>query len=530
MNQKVRCSSSPLFMNPFARYLRQEFSVAAILTRFASPSDLSVQPQRDRTRQPDIAPPPTHLPNQGRKPSPRRLQQPTAVAMCAQVIISAAIAAVVACTSTVPLTPAETHGDLKPQPYLITCSIVGTFLQLIPTSLDGTSHELNPQRYRRSFAWRYLRFSIQQRYLSFASTLIFIPAVAVYAAVSWDQILVCGSAILVTMLYLHVFDFALRSVLCTTPPDMKQLVETASDEVSMDVFLVVVIESLLHSNDDLVKQIIETPSSSVMNALEREEQVRNEAAMKEMANTLLFRTMGDEMGPRLELDILRLAILDSVGGGVIESHNSVHYPHAVRNMNPWINEFSSKQNLDNVPRSEPYTVPLLRSLCAYAGGLGNALILIAETKDPISGDWLLPPGALVGAEYAIRGATRFVLWSLSDSEVSPMSWRRTHLATLVPVLLNSTCRLKTGLLRYAEWLRGRNTGQEFDTTEFFQTENPQLVPLYNTCHDCAKLVLDKVQSSGRSRREELNSIDVACQKWIKDSFTDPSQQHISWSQ
>jgi hypothetical protein len=436
--------------------------------------------------------------------------------MSAQVILSAVIASVVACIITVPLPPVKTRDDLQPQPYFIIYSTVGTFLQLIPSNLDGTSHELNPKRYHSSFGWRSLGLSLQQRSLSFVSILIFIPITAVYAGASWDQIVMNGSTTLATMLYLHLFEVCLRCVLCTTPPDIKQLVEAASGEVSMDVFLVVVIESLLHANDELIKQIIDTPSGSVMTALEREEQIRNEAAMTEMANTLLFRTSGDEMGPRLEADILRLAILDSVGGGVLESHSSGPCSNVVRNMTPWINEFSSQQILDNVPRSEPYTVPLLRSLCAYVGGLGKALILISETKDPISGEWVLPPGTLVCAEYAIRGATRFVLWSLSDSEVSPMSWRRTHLVTLAPALLNSVCRLKLGLVRYSEWLRGRNTSQDFDDVALFKAENPQLVPLFNICNDCAKFTLEKVKSSGPLRREELNTIDIECQKWIKE--------------
>lgn len=511
--QKVRCSSSPLYINPFARFLRQKISVGAILIKFATPSDIPIQAPRDLPMQPsnEIHSTP---PSEQRRTNPRRLQHPSIAAMFAQVIISIAIAAVVACASVVPLAPVETNDGSKRQSYLIMNTIAGTFLQLILSTLDGTSHELNPKRYQSGFF-----FSIRQTYMSLAPALIIIPAVSAYAAVSWEDTLICGTAALVTMTYMQAFEFALLNVLCTTPPDIKKLVEEASGEESLDLFMDVVLESVLHSNDDLVQKLISTPSMSVTTTLEREEQIRNETAIIEMANAVLYKSVGDEMGPRLESDIFRLAILTSLGGPVVGvgcRHDSYH----VRNIKPWIYALSAKQTLGSINRPEPYAVPLLRSLCAYVGGLGNALMVIAETKQLILGEWLLPPGCLVCAEYAIRGATRFVLWSLSDSEETPaISWGSTHLATLAPVLLNSTYRLESGLLRYVQRLASLNPTQEIEKAErveLLKFHNPQLLPLFNICYESASLVLEKLNRREGLRRDDLDIIDIDCQKWIND--------------
>ena len=163
------------------------------------------------------------------------------------------------------------------------------------------------------------------------------------------------------------------------------------------------------------------------------------------------------------------------------------------------------QKETNTDSNDAFAVPIIRALCAYAGGLGEALRLVADSKDTDNIDtWVLPPGALFMAECAIRGATHWILHDIN----SPRSV--TSLAILIPVLLNSAYKLEDGILRHQQAATGPTA---FDETYMVKVTMPQLLPLFNVCNDCAKIILQTAKANEGFRRVDfLESLDVDCQK------------------
>mmetsp|Transcript_31307 Transcript_31307/g.73728 ORF Transcript_31307/g.73728 Transcript_31307/m.73728 type:complete len:217 (+) Transcript_31307:495-1145(+) len=211
--------------------------------------------------------------------------------------------------------------------------------------------------------------------------------------------------------------------------------------------------------------------------------------MQNMAQTLLYKTNKDESSPHLEDDVLRLAILTAFEGAGV--HN-------------WI---ESTSNTGGGHTIDPYAVPIIRALCAYAGGIGEALRFIADSEDNHEDAWILPPGALFMGGCAIRGATRWILKSTT------LSGKNKSLAILIPVLLNSAYRLEKGLVRYAEALSGSTTKDEADKVKLLRNVTPQLLPLFNTLNDSARAVVEETKAKPGFRR--LDSLDTDCQRWLR---------------
>lgn len=401
-------------------------------------------------------------------------------------LISVALSLAVAFMSVLPLIH-ETHGDTPLKKAIVAVCCLSSLAHLFQTSFDGISHEINPQHYRWTHDWsnelkiKSLRDSTLQSAL-FAG--LCVPLIAVFVSTEWRDNLICfGTACCITF-YLQFFDFTLRIFLCSTPDIQKVVEESLSDE-SVEVYLEVVLQSVCHSNSKLVKRLSNVSDSTACSDLEREEQKRNELSITEMANTLLYKTIQDEGGPHLEDDILRLAILTSIG----------------------------LQGEEGKVFDEPYNVPLCRGLCAYFGGIGEALILITTKKQDLVGQWLLPPGAVVMTECAVGIATSCLCSAISKN---PTTWRNTHLATLVPTLLNSYHRLETGMLNHAQSLSGIRASfvEEADKISLFRQSCPHLLSLYATINKSVGILLQKALNGSR-RADVLASCDQEMLKWCE---------------
>jgi hypothetical protein len=457
----------------------------------------------------------------------RRLQHPTWTASFSQILISSLLSVAVAYTSVLPFSITGTHGDSPYKAALIISCIAATLIHLMQTALNGSSHELNPNRYQARRSWNWPRFTtrITSALQSLIMTSLAVTCVAILASffvtesydqddAVWSMVVACLITASVVTLYLHLFDEALRTLLCSPPIQMRRIVEEAAEDDRMETYLDVAMYSLLHSDAPLVKDLISSSNPGYMD-LEREERRRNETAIKAMANTLLHKTSADETGAHLEEDILRLAILASLGG---KSWNGKSYAdldraeaHHVENIKQWVQPRDEMKVGGS--RSEPVAVPLVRALCAFAGGLGEALIICSGQKSsPFTNPWLLPPGAIVCAEYAIRAAARCIVLNLSLSTRSLADWRSTHLSIMVPVFLTSAYRLESGMVRFTQGRSGGKPSDHLDQLELFRTESPEFLPLYHACNDSAAMILEKLKSLEGVRRLDFD-LDTDCQKW-----------------
>ncbi|KAL3923969.1 MAG: hypothetical protein SGILL_001330 [Bacillariaceae sp.] len=228
------------------------------------------------------------------------------------------------------------------------------------------------------------------------------------------------------------------------------------------------------------------PVSAACSNIEWEEQKRNESSIGLMAKTLLYKTINDEKGPHLEEDTLRLAILTSV----------------------------NLQRGEGKIFTEPYVVPFCRSLIAYFGGVGEALILGTTKKHDLLGQWLLPPGTTVMTEYAVRIATTCLCSSISKN---PVTWSYTHLASLLPTLLVSCHRLETGMVNYAQCQSEMRASfvEEADKISLFRQRCPHLLPLFVTLNNCCGILLQTALNGSR-RADVLASCDQQMRKWCED--------------
>ena len=509
----VRCSSSPLKSHPFTTGLRSTWSkftsVDAFLDLIAGPSEMPGEllktPWENRS-------------------NARRLQRPRFASSFAQILLSTIIGAMVAYTSVLPFSPTGTHGDSSPKAALVMTVTLTTVLHLILTSLDGTSHELNPKRSIRVLGSRIIPVFLAGLGKSLFTATLVAPMLAITAAVlvteqDWEEILnvvfACMATALIVTLYMHGIDEAARSLLCTPYAKLKQLVDEISDDDRSDTCLDVVLYSILHADEALVKQLGMPLTRPRVLDLEVEEGKRNAESIKTMANTLLY---GVENGSPLEEDILRVTLLESLGGtssdgssqGGLEGADTRH-AHAVR---MWVQPGDAVK--EGGKRSEPLAIPLVRALCAYVGGLGEALVICSAHLSPTGNVWLLPPGAIACAEYAIRAACRCIIWNFSNSTRALADWRSTHLSMLVPVVLTSVCRLEAGLVKYAQTRAGGKPSEHVDNKiDLIKTESPELLSLYRACNRNASIILEKLQSLEGTRKVDLE-LDHECNKWTKE--------------
>lgn len=472
----------------------------------------------------------------------RRLQRPTMRASLLHILISVLIGTVVAYSSLLPFLSFWFDPGSPASATLVVSCVFATILNLT-TRLDGASHEINPHRYH--FEQSLDRLFLARMSATLQSFLLSAFAVPLLAIIS-SSLVVQGSNISMTLpvgaasfvaaflitVYLHLFDEAFRMVLCSPPLRMKEIVDDIANDDRMETFLEVTISSILHSDLTLVEKLCSMGKPRLLN-LDREERLMNEEAIKTMARVLLLKTAADENGAHLEEDIFRLSFLASLGGSGRGSHG-LHKAgaHHVENIKQWVQPEDTLKV--GGPRSEVSSVPLVRALCAYVGGLGEALLRCSSQKTAtLSGfPWSLPPGAIVQAEYALVAATRCIFWNISSSTRCRTDWRSSHLSMLVPVLMNSACRLEAGMIQYAESKRsGRQPatavkgGQKFSSALIsepeltreqilllFKTECPELLSLYQECNECATMILEKIRLLEGARNFDL-ALDGSARRW-----------------
>lgn len=470
----VRCSSSPLAIHPMHTSFR------LISTDWRALLQLITRPSREQV----IA--------TGKKTQPpRRFQWPDVRAALSQVLITITFSTAAALLSIVPFTRDDIHGAAPMKLAITTVVIVTNIAHLTFSSLDGEGHELNPLRYGGTAGLSTYLWLIPNFNLIFSSVL---GAAIVYASFFWStdwiDMFECLLIAFVVAAHAIVFDSILKASLCATPHDLMRTIESCVGDGSPELFLTVILQSICHSNDDLVKLLSKVATTQIWLDLETDEKKRNENAISTIAESLLYKSPWDDSGAPLEEDILRWAIVSAI------SH--------------WADEGSTDEWKT---LKEPFFVPICRALCAYFGGLGEALVRCTSTKG-VPDQWMMSPGSVALAQFSMRGATRCLISAISNN---PMVWRNSHLATLIPALLASLYSLENGLLCYAQKL-GKTTPKpvlENEKIELIRSKCPQHQSLFATVDDCSRSLLQTI-TEGTQRSEVLAPCDRELQKWCDD--------------
>jgi len=273
------------------------------------------------------------------------------------------------------------------------------------------------------------------------------------------------------------------------------------------------------------------PAYSATFDLEEEEVRRNDAAIETVADSMLPSRPPPLIGAGLlEGDVLRLALLETLGGGgqsvgISDDENVLdevqqflgirtRYYIALRKR-----LLVSEEALARKSRAiqQPLVVPLVRALCAYAGGLGEALLRSCDgqTRQRCIAP-SLPPGATTCAELAILAAARLVAMNKKDAATgSGVRCRHSWISLMIPSVLHSAERLRRGVLRYAQnqMDRAGAANLEGDLGNFVAVNCPDLRRLLIVCDEAAVLVLRAVKEETGSRDIEVK-VHSVCRTWL----------------
>lgn len=462
-----------------------------------------------------------------------RYQRPSLRASVGQILLSTAIGFIL--PHTMPIWKRLSHDPMSQMVLTATC-ILTLLTHLMVTALDGSSHELDPKRYQSFHPQSILSLP------SLGSAVVIVPAVAVAVVYHTDRenatsvqastISLAFLALVITTLvsvYLILVNEISKMVLCYPGLDIKHAAKQFSD--GNDGELSIMLASILQGSESLVKSVLEQTRKAGVLYLEDKELKRGELNKKAMAKVLLFMDRHlESTDARLERDVLCMLLLESLGGrdpkatGNAEAHQlSPRHEQVVK-------KWAHPKNAEwlGAARSEPSAVPLLRALCTYSGGLGEALLLVSLPPDAperialsvgsAQTSWLLPPGARACGEWAIQAASRLIVYSLeSTTSQGPASdWRSTSLSSLIPVMLDAAFTLRKGALRFArvnqdKQIVAASTAVEID---WLAGDNKMLRPIVFATNEAAVSVLKALKSVDGGTQMNL-PMSNDCRLWLE---------------
>lgn len=245
-------------------------------------------------------------------------------------------------------------------------------------------------------------------------------------------------------------------------------------------------------------------------------------------------------------DILRMCLLESLGGG--GSAN----PAATSQSHPFFfgesrHSAAIRKRLDlsaatASPGRQPIVIPIVRALCAFSGGVGDAMSRVyqettdKDTRKPFRKNnsaelWKLPPGSLNAVEFAIIGATRLVVMNsvIIDKHgrvAVNASKRHDWLSLLLPCVLQSAYKVRCGIHEYAKatasmyevdlatYAKSSDMGDD-GLGCFIAAKCPELFPILSACNNCARMTTKTLVESGdRSLENVLLRKKGGMQQWL----------------
>ena len=373
----MRCSETPLRSHPVSVSIRNFWtkctSLDAFLGLVAAPSDKHGElfaPSFPIWREASM-----------------RFHRPSLRASVGQIFLSTGIGFVVA--HVLPIGQRFSSDPLAKMVLIATC-VLTLLTHLMVSSLDGTSHELDPKRYQSVKPQYIMSFrQFPSLYSTFGSAVVVVPAAAIAVVYHVDDedaafqssmfsFAMLGLVITIFIsIYLLLVNEASKMALCIPGLNLKTLVKLFSTDPSRDT-LIVMLDSILQGSEPLLRSIYQPTLKAGVLYAEDEELKRGDDNMDRMAKVLLFMDRHlDRADALLESDILCMLILETLGGIEFESNAAViaEPGHLSPRHLEVIKQWANPQNAAwmGAARREPDAVPLVRALCAYAGGLGEAL-------------------------------------------------------------------------------------------------------------------------------------------------------------
>ena len=343
-------------------------------------------------------------------------------------------------------------------------------------------------------------------------------------------------AVVLLVTILNIQDVVTRWAVCAPGVDADILTyqTQATKSKSNETFLAedLIIQSILMADGVTVDKVVASTKSGSSSMTpfknhQEDEISQNEAATASFAEWIL--TSSTKCSGKLSDDILRVCLLESFGGGGSSScddRNPFYFGntrHATA-----LRKRLSLSAATTSPGQQPIVVPIVRALCAFSGGIGDAMCKIycqvdkdgkpLKNKKNAAELWKLPPASLNSVEYAITAAARLVVMNTVITDKNggisvDQSKRHSHLSLLLPCVLQSSYHLTCGVNDYATAIANMyevnlstydKSGKNDGLGAFISTKCPQLIPVLSACNESAKMCLKTlVESTGGSSLEEV---------------------------
>ena len=257
--------------------------------------------------------------------------------------------------------------------------------------------------------------------------------------------------------------------------------------------------------------------------MEEEEVRRNNVMMDRVAASIL--TGGVCGHSSFEEDLLKFIILESLGGGngpsIQQNQDAlVPFEFSGRHYNTLMRYLNTIDLSSGIPS-------IVRALCAYAGGMGEALSQISSDS-PLSGStsagkdtFSLPSCACLAGTNAIKAAARLVILNMTNTKT-----RFNRLSLFVPVILETTYKLRCGILDFVHFLYDSSEsalqfqqevrGETFGN--FLAIKCPELSKVLTACDDCGVKILHFMRMvDGKGACTEVSELKVNdnVKDWLK---------------
>lgn len=295
----------------------------------------------------------------------------------------------------------------------------------------------------------------------------------------------------------------------TAPPTKSGVTSTPNSKkkfLTEDLF----IQSILMGDGNTVSQVIANPDTDAQLRMARfkshqdDEISRNDTAVASFAQWI--QSSSTTASGRLSDDILRMSLLESLGGGGSCSPESAQSKTSSRHFGEERHYSALRKRLElsaatAAPGRQPIAAPVIRALCAFAGGVGESMseIYRQEMKDgkptgkSLAEMWKLPPGSLAAAELCIVAAARLVVMNSAIDKK-----RHERICLLLPCILQSAYKLRCGLFSYAKataimydvkLASFDKTGRTDGLMKFIEQKCPDLCPVLSACNNSARMVI-----------------------------------------
>lgn len=426
--------------------------------------------------------------------------------MIAQLVLAIVIGLVVAIF--VDIVPSN-GGDFD-KLAIASASVLTLVFSLLP-SLDLWSHELDPNLCDNELWPKFYTFLPNMIRQSLMVALVATCLSLAYASFSfggldgmhsklfWTLLISCTCA----LSFMALLDEAFRVSVFGSCNNLMSLIEELQGDALPLTRLDVIMHSLL-VDSMLVSEVVKPTTYLAGLTVEPDEHELRRVT------DLWIRFAQTILSPStLELpfaeDVLRIQLL-----ALLSNNRMTTGKESKPKMFDWV-------QFDAAVGKEPLSVPFVRSLCIFVGGMGQALVLCkgsnlwAPNRSSVD-EWILPPGFFVCAEWAMNSIAIAITSSTAPGGRPLADWKSTQLSILVPAALSSIHNFHRALSKFAEGplsVRDRSVGK-----------------LLSVCDKAATRILSNLKLPRGVGDTNLH-LNEECQLWIEGLVDAPALQKES---